>query len=183
MVSDTRFFFTVLLTMVRKHSFFSHSLLMQRPLVFFKPPYDECSAFTRFFRGSWKIKTSNICKTILRKAKYGDDENRKCDFRGWFYKFVIKVGYFIRNNIKRSPEIAILVKKNEICDFRGSFGNFLEPFGNFLEPFGNLSDIFSFFQQNTTHHVPFHRIWQRDGENGKFLYFWNFFFNSRFGQK
>ena len=151
MVSDTRFFFVVLLTMVRKHSFFSSSSLMQRPLVFFKPPYDECSAFTRFFGGSWKIKTSNICKTILQKAKYGDDENIKCDFRGWFYKFVIKVGYFIRNNIKRSPEIAILVKKNEICDFRGSFGNFLEPFGN-------LSTFFRFFnkiQPSTFHFTEY----------------------------
>ena len=175
MVSDTRFFFTVLLTMVRKHSFFLRSSLMQRPLVFFKPPYDECSAFTRFFGGSWKIKTSNICKTILQKAKYGDDENIKCDFRWWFYKFVIKVGYFIRNNIKRSTEIAILVKKNEICDFRGSFGNFLEPFGN-------LSTFFRFFNkiQPSRSISPNMTVrWRK----WKVFYFWNFFFNSRFGQK
>jgi hypothetical protein len=53
------------------------------------------------------------------------------------YNFGIKVGYIIIKITKRSPEIAILVKNNEMCDFGGSFGNFLEPFGN-------LSTLFSF---------------------------------------
>ena len=57
----------------------------------------------------------------LRKVKNGDIENTKCEFRGWFYKLVVKVGYFFRKIIKRSPEIAILVKKYEILDFGGSF--------------------------------------------------------------
>lgn len=33
-------------------------------------------------------------------------------------------GYFCKKIIKRSPEIAILVKKYENCDFGGSFDNF-----------------------------------------------------------
>ena len=32
-----------------------------------------------------------------------------------------------------------------MCDFGGSFGNFLEPFGNFLEPFGNFLEPFGNF--------------------------------------
>ena len=58
---------------------------------------------------------------ILQKVKYGDIENTKCEFRGWFYKLVVKVGYFFIKIIKRSPEFAILVKKYEIGDFGGSF--------------------------------------------------------------
>ena len=61
------------------------------------------------------------------------------------YNFGIKVGYIIIKITKRSPEIAILVKNNEMCDFGGSFGNFLEPFGNFLEPFGNFLEPFGNF--------------------------------------
>lgn len=61
---------------------------------------------------------------ILQKVKCGDIENRKLDFRGWFYKLVVKVGYFFRKIIKRSPEFTILVKKYEIGDFGGSFDNF-----------------------------------------------------------
>ena len=53
--------------------------------------------------------------------KYGDIENTKCEFRGCFYNLVVKVGYFFRKIIKRSPENAILVKKYEILDFGGSF--------------------------------------------------------------
>jgi hypothetical protein len=37
-----------------------------------------------FFGG--KLKNENY-KMILRKVKYGDNENKKCDFRGWFYNF------------------------------------------------------------------------------------------------
>lgn len=61
---------------------------------------------------------------ILQKVKCGDIENRKLDFRGWFYKLVVKVGYFFRKIIKRSPEFTILVKKYEIGDFGGSFDIF-----------------------------------------------------------
>ena len=58
---------------------------------------------------------------IPQNVKYGDIENTKCEIRGLFYKLVIKVGYFFRKIIKRSPEFAILVKKYEIGDFGGSF--------------------------------------------------------------
>jgi hypothetical protein len=37
---------------------------------------------------------------------------------------VVKVGYFFRKIIKRSPEFTILVKKYEIGDFGGSFDIF-----------------------------------------------------------
>jgi hypothetical protein len=60
--------------------------------------------------------------------KNGDIENTKLDFRGWFYKFVVKIGYFFIKITKRSSEFAILVKKYEICDFGGSFGNFYQFF-------------------------------------------------------
>ena len=61
---------------------------------------------------------------ILQKVKYGDIENTKCEFRGCFYKLVVKVGYFFIKIIKRSSEFAILVKKYEISDLGGSFDNY-----------------------------------------------------------
>ena len=60
--------------------------------------------------------------------KYGDNENKKCDFQGWFCIFIGSFGHFILKIIKRSSENAILVKKYGILDFRGSFGNFSARF-------------------------------------------------------
>ena len=81
---------------------------------------------------------------IIQKVKYGDIEKRKWDFRGCFYNLVVKVGYFFRIIIKRSPKIAILVKKYEILDFGGSF---------------DKSSIFlSMNVPQRLHHSPFHRL-------------------------
>jgi len=65
---------------------------------------------------------------VLRKVKYGDNENKKCDFQGCFYNLVGSFGHFILKIIKRSSENAILVKKYGILDFGGSFGNFSARF-------------------------------------------------------
>ena len=55
---------------------------MLTPLVFFKPPYEECSENARFFGENADLKSSRIYKMILRKVKNGDIENTKWDFRG-----------------------------------------------------------------------------------------------------
>jgi len=78
-----------------------------------------------FFWEMWKIKNVKNVKTILQKVKYGVNENQKCDFRGWFYKFVGTSGYFFKKITKRSSKFAFFVKKYEICDFGGWFHKFL----------------------------------------------------------
>ena len=115
-----------------RRSFFLNRLTNQRvkSLVFLRQL--AYAATTRFFtlalrcmqqKYSFFSKKREIkrVKTILQKVKYDDIENTKCEFRGCFYNLVVKVGYFFRKIIKRSPENAILVKKYEILDFGGSF--------------------------------------------------------------
>ena len=137
MLSITRFFFTALLTSVTKCSFFFGSSLMLTPLVFFKPPYDECSEITRFFRKVRKNKMKK-CRKKLRKLP------------------------------KDPPKSPILV-------FRRAKTHFA-----FFEDL--LINIF-IIEENSPVYSPSHRIIQRDGENGKFLSFQNFFFNFKNGQK
>jgi hypothetical protein len=49
--------------------------------------------------------------------------------------------------------------------------------------FEDLLIIFFIIEENSPIYFPFHRIIQRNGENGKFLSFQNFFFNFKNGQK
>ena len=95
MLSTTRFFFDVLPTSVTKCSFFFDSSLMLTSLVFFKPPYDECSEITRFFLKCAKIKWKNAGKSLENYQKIPEKSN-SCFlmsknsfrvFRGSFDKF------------------------------------------------------------------------------------------------
>ena len=99
---------------------------------------------------------------ILCKMKNGDIENTKLDFRGWFYKFIIKIGYFSRKITKRSSEFANLVKKYEICDFGGSFGN--------LSAF--LSVLFGEMGRNSVGNMveKCRKITKRSSKNAKWVF-------------
>jgi hypothetical protein len=122
MVSTTRFFFAALPTSVTKYSFFLGRTLMLTPLVFFKPPYDECSEIARFFQ---KVR-KNKMKKMPEKVK--------------------KI-------TKRSSKSPILV-------FRRAKTHFA-----FFEDL--LINIF-IIEESSHIYSPFRRIFQRDGENGKF---------------
>ena len=91
---------------------------------FFDIALRRMQRFYSFFWEMWKIKNVKNVKMILQKVKYGDIENQKCDFRGWFYKFVGTSWYFFKKITKRSSKFAFFVKKYEICDFGGWFDNF-----------------------------------------------------------
>jgi len=82
-------------------------------LVFFEKPRNK--KVKKLVKWSSEKRNMAIMKT--KNAIFGDDfVNSLEDLNLFFGKS--------RKNIKRSSEIAILVKKYEILDFGGSFGNF-----------------------------------------------------------
>ena len=115
------FFFQRLTDQRHKMLVFFEQLTYAHTTRFFIDALRRMQRFYSFFWEMWKIKNVKNVKTILQKVKYGDIENQKCNFRGWFYKFVGISGYFFKKITKRSSKFAFFVKKYEICDFGGWF--------------------------------------------------------------
>ena len=90
-------------------------------------------------------------------------------------KLLVFLGKVCENKMKNTEKKAKRSSKSPILVFKRVKSHFA-----FFE------DLFVFFsnkQINTNGYYPFHQILWRDGENGKFFSFQNFFFNFKNGQK